>query len=250
MRAAVLTLIENGENITKKTLEAVTEAIVIKLMDNPKFTDSLAKNILQACVLDNMKQELYDSCAVENGQYAKKIQAIDKQMAVLEMDHRSLRYAIDAQEQYSRRNCLLLHGIPETNKDTDEAVLTTCNNQLGLQLSHRLGGNRPDLNIDRSHRLGGNRPDLNIDRSHRLGGNHPDLNIDRSHRLWGNRPDLNIDRSHRLGGNRPDLNIDRSHSLGGNRPDLNINDATRKPRPIIVKFTSYESRRKTFTSKR
>ena len=37
--------------------------------------------------------------------------------------------------------------------------------------------------------------------------------------------------------------------LGGNRPDLNINDATRKPRPTIVKFTSYESRRKTFTSK-
>ncbi|KAI0213391.1 hypothetical protein LSAT2_001580, partial [Lamellibrachia satsuma] len=90
VRAAILTLIENDENIMKNIIEAVTEAIVIKLMNNPKFTDTLAKNILQAGVLDNIKQELYDSCAIENGQYAKKIQAIDKQMAILEKDNRSL----------------------------------------------------------------------------------------------------------------------------------------------------------------
>ena len=110
VRAAILTLIENDKNIMKKILDAVTEAIVIKLMNNPKFTDTLAKNILQTGVLDNIKQELYDSCAVKNGQYAKKIQAIDKQMA---KDNRSLHNAIDAQEQHSRRNCLLLHGILE-----------------------------------------------------------------------------------------------------------------------------------------
>ena len=193
VRAAILTLIKNYENIMKNILEAVTEAIVIKLMNNPKFTDTLAKNVLQAGVLDNIKQELYDSCALESGQYAKKIQVIDKQMAVLEKDDRSLRNAIDDQEQYSRQshNCLLLHGIQETNKDTDEAVLATCNNKLGLQLTQDC--------IDRSHRPGGNRPDVNIDRSHRLGGNRPDLNIDRSHHLGGNRPDPNIDRSHRLG---------------------------------------------------
>ena len=54
--------------------------------------------------MDNIKHELYDSYVVENGQYAKKIQPIDKQMAVLEKVNRSLRNAIDAQEQNSRRN--------------------------------------------------------------------------------------------------------------------------------------------------
>ena len=103
-------------------------------------------------------------------------------MTVLEKDNRSLYNAIDAQEQYSRPNGLLLHSILETNKDMDQAILATSNNKLGLQLTQDC--------------------------------------------------------------------IDRSHRLGGNCPDLNINDATRKPRPIIVKFTSYESRRKTFTSKR
>ena len=178
VHAAVLTLIENDENVMKKILEAVTEAIVIKLMNNPKFTDTLAKNILQAGVFDNIKQELYDSCAVENGQYVRKIQVIDKQIALLEKDNRSLHNAIDAQEQYSRPNSLLLHSILETNKDTDQAVLATSNNKLGLQLTQDC--------------------------------------------------------------------IDRSHRLGGNHPDLNINDPTRKPCPIIIKFTSYESRRKTF----
>ena len=46
VRAAILTLIKNYENIMKNILEAVTEAIVIKLMNNPKFTDTLAKNVL------------------------------------------------------------------------------------------------------------------------------------------------------------------------------------------------------------
>ena len=54
--------------------------------------------------MDNIKQELYDSYVVENGQYIKKIQAICKQMAVLEKDNRSLRNAIDAQDQNSIRN--------------------------------------------------------------------------------------------------------------------------------------------------
>ena len=46
MRAAILTLIEMYETIMKKIFEAVTEAIVIKLMSNPKFTDTLAKKHL------------------------------------------------------------------------------------------------------------------------------------------------------------------------------------------------------------
>ena len=46
MRAAILTRIEMYENIIKKILEAVTEATVIKLMSNPKFTDTLAKKHL------------------------------------------------------------------------------------------------------------------------------------------------------------------------------------------------------------
>ena len=80
----------------------------------------------------------------------------------------------------SRRNCILFHGVPETTKDTGEAVLNSCSTKLGMNLSRE--------QIDRSHRLG----------------------------------------------NRQSSSDDRP----------------RKPRPIVVKFISYETRRVIFTSKR
>ena len=38
----------------------------------------------------------------------------------------SLKGCLDRQEQYSRRNCLLIHGLPESkNENTDELVIDT-----------------------------------------------------------------------------------------------------------------------------
>ena len=53
----------------------------------------------------------------------------------------------DDQERYSRRNCLLIHGLTETKtEDTDEMVLDVINNKLNIEMSQ--------ISIDRSHRLG------------------------------------------------------------------------------------------------
>ena len=55
--------------------------------------------------------------------------------------------SIDAQQQYSRRNCLLFHGIEETKgEDTDNIVLEVLNNDMGLNISKTA--------LDRSHRIG------------------------------------------------------------------------------------------------
>lgn len=54
---------------------------------------------------------------------------------------------IDDQEQYTRRNCLLLHGIPEDKEeDTDELVLKTLKDDLALQIDEK--------ELDRTHRIG------------------------------------------------------------------------------------------------
>ena len=59
----------------------------------------------------------------------------------------SLNLRLDEQCQYSRRNCLLLHGIKETNKEnTDEIAINTLNENIGTNLAA--------TDIDRSHRLG------------------------------------------------------------------------------------------------
>ena len=59
----------------------------------------------------------------------------------------NLSLCLDRQEQYSRRNCLLLHNIPETsNENTDDLVIKTVNEELleaitinEIDISHRLG---------------------------------------------------------------------------------------------------------------
>ena len=67
-------------------------------------------------------------------------------MAKHERDNDALRDELDSQEQYSRRNCLLLHGVPETDADTTAAALGIIDRNLNIKL--------PRNTIDRSHRLG------------------------------------------------------------------------------------------------
>ena len=97
-------------------------------------------------LMNEVKQELYDSCALDNGRTNDEVRNLEQRVSSLETANKALRDDIDAQEQYSRRNCLLVHGIPEDQKSTTEAVLSMCNNKLGLKLT--------SSDIDRSHRLG------------------------------------------------------------------------------------------------
>ena len=53
----------------------------------------------------------------------------------------------DQQEQYSRRNCLLVHGIAEEKEEiTDEVIINTLNEKLDLDITL--------CDIERMHRIG------------------------------------------------------------------------------------------------
>ena len=108
------------------------------------------------------------------------VTAIESKLGDLGNNIKALSDEVDALEQYSRRNCLLLHGVPESSNDTTEAAITVFKDNLELNITNEL-----------------------------------------------------IDRSHRLGQLRADTDSDSD-----------------RPRPIIVKFTSYETRRRVFTAKR
>ena len=110
VRAAILSLIQNDDDIMKKILETVTQAIIQKLMDSPNFLEKLAKNVLKNGVLDNIKQDIYESCAVDNGHTTDTIRNLERRVVDLERANKELRDDSDTQEQYSHRNCLLLHG--------------------------------------------------------------------------------------------------------------------------------------------
>ena len=119
---------------------------------------------------------------METAQTTDELRRLEQRVSDLETANTALRDDSVAQEQYSRRNSLLVHGIPEDQTDTSDAVLSLCNSQLGL-----------DLNRD------------HIDRSHRLGY------------------------------------CSETTTAAGSQP---------KPRPVIVKLTSYETRKAIYTNKR
>ena len=54
---------------------------------------------------------------------------------------------VDRQEQYSSRNCILIHGVKENqNEDTDEVVINKIKIEMDLDISPR--------DIDCTHRIG------------------------------------------------------------------------------------------------
>ena len=75
------------------------------------------------------------------------IKKLNEKVSALTERSKVLEESIDQQEQYSRRNCLLIHGVEEnSNEDTDKLALNIINNDLEIDLT--------ETAIDRTHRIG------------------------------------------------------------------------------------------------
>ena len=89
----------------------------------------------------------FDEYEADRKKKEEKISNLENKVSFLNERVNELTTAIEKQEQYSRRNCLLLHGIQEnTNEDTDKLSLDMVNNNLQLDLTGE--------NIERTHRIG------------------------------------------------------------------------------------------------
>ena len=179
VRAAILELIGTDEDVMKSIVDSVSQVIVTKLLSNDSFIAKLADGLMKDGVLDAVKQNVYDACALDDEKISSThstVESLERRVGDLDNDNRALREELDTMEQYSRRNCLVVHGIPETKEDSGDAVLHVFNGQLNVPVTPH--------SIDRSHRLGRFQPSSN------------------------------------------------------------------KPRPVIVKFVSYETRRQVFSVKR
>ena len=78
----------------------------------------------------------------------EKIQLLKNRVEILKEEKESHRKEIDDLEQYSRRNCLFLHSVVETNAEcTDDIIIIkTCAAELGIDVTQE--------DFDRSHSLG------------------------------------------------------------------------------------------------
>ena len=176
VRAAILELIGTDEDVMKSIVDSVSQVIVTKLLTNESFIAKLADGLMKDGVLDAIKQNVYNACTLDEQRISTAVESVERLVDDLDNDNKALREELDTIEQYSRCNCLVVHGIPETKEHTSEAVLQVFNEQLNVQVTTNC--------IDRSHRLGRFQPSSN------------------------------------------------------------------KPRPVIVKYVSYETRRQVFSAKR
>ena len=110
----------------------------------------LTENLLEVGVVDNIKQDIYDACKMDIERVTERVEHSSEflraRLERLKTTNMTLQNELNELKQYGRRNSLLFHGIPETEKDTTEAVLTVCHRSLGVRIDSQY--------VDRSHRLG------------------------------------------------------------------------------------------------
>ena len=179
LRTAIVDVLRNDDAVMQTIIDAVNEALVSKLLASKTFMSTLADKLLSNGALDSVKQSIYEASAMDNSRTYATVTAMEGKRTALDSNNKALSDEMDALEQYSRRNCLLFHGVPETDADTTDSVISLCQGKLDVNVTREL-----------------------VDRSHRLGQRH----------------------------------VGPSGEY--------------KPRPIIVKFRSYETRSSVFSAKR
>ena len=96
--SAVFGLIKSDADTSNTVINVVSDAIVKKLLDNLSFLDTLAKIIISSGLMNEVKQELYDSCALDNGRTNDEVRNLEQRVASLETANKALRDDSDAQD--------------------------------------------------------------------------------------------------------------------------------------------------------
>ena len=99
--------------------------------------------------------EKFEEMEADRKDKERKISELKNKVKFLNEKVETMDKSLDRHEQCSRRNCLLIHGLKENEKeDTDEVVIESFEKVMKEKLSSN--------DIDRSHRLGkkhtGSRP--------------------------------------------------------------------------------------------
>ena len=124
----------NSDTIADAIVKAFSSTDVLQRLQ-PILTEAL-----KASVTDAVLTSVNDALNLE-------LQSRDTKIAELETQNVNLKAEIEDLEQYSRRNCLIVHGLEEKEgKDTDKVIQSFAKTHLKMDLKEQ--------DIDRSHRLG------------------------------------------------------------------------------------------------
>ena len=90
--------------------------------------------------------EKFEKMEAERKEKERQISELKNEVKYLNQKVEPMDMSLDHHEQYSRRNCLLIHDVKENEKEnTDEVVIEFFEKEMKEKLSAN--------DIDRSHRL-------------------------------------------------------------------------------------------------
>ena len=140
--------------VTKVKVEAIAQNIVSDALKSKEFLTAIENAVRPAVekqlaeVIERLEQSEGKVMELEVSMEKRKkeIKGLKKQIENQSDSIQKLQAEMNSQEQYSRRNCLLVFGVKEEkSEDTTEVVRGIVSRHLGIEL-------RKD-DIDRSHRV-------------------------------------------------------------------------------------------------
>ena len=131
----------------ESTNEMVRKAILEGLKD-PSVIQAFATQILPNIIAPAIEQALVprdEEMAALKHRFAEKTEQMEKQLAEKTEQMEKLEVLLDNQEQYSRKYCINIRGIPQTLNENVVEIVCDFANSMGVQLMPR--------DIDVAHRL-------------------------------------------------------------------------------------------------
>lgn len=147
----ILDLLTHDKDVLQQIVEALSVSIVDKLLES---TD-IIKNLISTLVkkeefqeaLCKGKQEVYESVSFDLQGSVDKFKSLEEDNDKLKQTIAKLEDDLDTQHQYSRRNCILIHKVEESDDEvTDDLALKIFKENLNIEI--------PKSDLDRTHRIG------------------------------------------------------------------------------------------------
>ena len=132
-------------NCFKNLDKQVKELYILAVSSNKKHIKD-EKQLLNLIESINSMRKKIDDYEKDRSEKEKLIKGLREEVSSLKNEHEQLKSDVENQEHYSRRNCLLVHGIPKKQgKSTESIALNAINELLEEGLS--------EVDIECTHRV-------------------------------------------------------------------------------------------------
>ena len=109
-----------------KTLDKQVKELYILAQSNNEKNIKGKKQLLDLTESVNFMTQKFDDYEKDRVEKEKLIKDLREEISSLRNEHDQLKSDVENQEQYFRRNCLLVHGIPEEQGESVDSIFFKC----------------------------------------------------------------------------------------------------------------------------